>query len=290
MVCLHSTGSGARTRLAGRGSQLTGQEVIDVSQKLGVPTPITRCTRASGKHSGMDRTQRGTPERRLHHRKLYKNARGRTPPWKDVYRKRCMERLRSSRSQLVDHFRSAGDAINNNNNINLPAARRVQDAMEVEWVAMSPGTGFPLSCRDDSEDDEALMALMEEIHQELISEEEKTIMDVLNFDTAALASQVALQAEEVICPVCQVQGLQESNQSTVVSKDIFGSNLLVCGCGLSLQGANLTLNTVKSSLENTLTQHSQTCLGRMSFTSTTDTQGANVLITCSLCDWMSFLL
>lgn len=32
-------------------------------------------------------------------------------------------------------------------------------------------------------------------------------MDVLNFDTAALASQVALQAEEVICPVCQVRGM-----------------------------------------------------------------------------------
>lgn len=30
-------------------------------------------------------------------------------------------------------------------------------------------------------------------------------MDVLKFDTAALASQVALQAEEVICPICQVR-------------------------------------------------------------------------------------
>lgn len=32
-------------------------------------------------------------------------------------------------------------------------------------------------------------------------------MDVLKFDTAALASQVALQAEEVICPICQVRVL-----------------------------------------------------------------------------------
>lgn len=31
-------------------------------------------------------------------------------------------------------------------------------------------------------------------------------MDVLKFDTAALASQVALQSEEVICPICQVRG------------------------------------------------------------------------------------
>lgn len=55
-----------------------------------------------------------------------------------------MERLRSSRSQLVDHFRSAGDAINNNNS-NLETAMRVQDVMEVEWVALSPDSGFPPS-------------------------------------------------------------------------------------------------------------------------------------------------
>lgn len=30
-------------------------------------------------------------------------------------------------------------------------------------------------------------------------------MDVLKYDTAALASQVALQSEEVICPICQVR-------------------------------------------------------------------------------------
>ncbi|XP_050694297.1 RPA-interacting protein B-like isoform X2 [Eriocheir sinensis] len=237
----------------------------------------------------MDRAQRGLLERRLHHKRLYKNARGKTPPWKDVYRERCKERLRSSRSQLVDRFRAAGDTINHNNN-SLQTAMRVQDVMEVEWVAMSPDSGFPLASEDDpQEDEQTLLELMEEIQQELMSEEEQTMMDVLKFDTAALASQVALQAEEVICPICQ-ETVNKSAPPASVSGDGPTSNLLVCGCGLALQGANLTLNTVKSSLENTLSHHGQACIGRMSFTSTTDTQGANVLITCSLCDWMSFLL
>ena len=48
LLCLHSTGSGARTRLAGRGSQLTAQEVVDVSQKLGVLTPGTKYKGARG--------------------------------------------------------------------------------------------------------------------------------------------------------------------------------------------------------------------------------------------------
>lgn len=53
---------------------------------------------------------------------------------------RCMERLRSSRSQLVNRFRSAGDAINNNNN---SPAKMVQDIMEIEWAAISQGSVFP---------------------------------------------------------------------------------------------------------------------------------------------------
>lgn len=44
----------------------------------------------------------------------------------------------------MDRFRAAGDAIRNNNN-NLQTAMRVQDVMEVEWVAMSPDSGFPLT-------------------------------------------------------------------------------------------------------------------------------------------------
>nr|XP_045597167.1 RPA-interacting protein A-like isoform X1 [Procambarus clarkii] len=244
----------------------------------------------------MDGVQTSVLERRVMHRKLYKNARGKAPPWKDVYRKRCVERLRSNRSQLVEHFRSAGDAMNNN------PTKIVQDVMEIEWAAMNQGCNLPplKKSLDDSgaEDQTMLLAVMEEIHHELVSEEEKLLIEVLNYDAAALASQVAMQqSEEVICPVCQVHlqmhGLQESlrGPNEMIYKPGSGPNILVnCSCGLALQGANLTLNTVKSSLENTVSHHGQTCVGQMSFTPTTDTQGANVLITCSVCDWMSFLL
>lgn len=46
----------------------------------------------------------------------------------------------------------------------------------------------------------------------------------------------------------QVQGLQESVEKSAMPTSVSGdgskSNLLVCGCGLALQGANLTLNRV----------------------------------------------
>ncbi|XP_068215251.1 LOW QUALITY PROTEIN: RPA-interacting protein A-like [Palaemon carinicauda] len=262
----------------------------------------------------MESSPKNLLERRMMHKKLYKNARGRAPPWKEAYRQRCMERLRASRSQLVDRFRSAGEL----NVDSIVKTKMVQDIMEVEWTAMNNSNGFLNSkmwstsndvCMTEEEDPSAILALlMEEIQQELISEEERLLNEILNFDAAAIANQVSShQSEDVICPVCQVakfggvffvQVLKESaaggsNTSlnpTLKSTSAAGSSVLTCSCGLALQGANVTLSTVKSSLENTVSQHSQTCMGKMSFTPTTDTQGTNVLSTCNLCDWMAFLL
>ncbi|KAK8720710.1 hypothetical protein OTU49_013149 [Cherax quadricarinatus] len=228
------------------------------------------------------------------HRKLYKNPRGRTPPWKDIYRKRCMERLRWNRSQVVQRFRSSGQPLGEDDPTQL-----VQDVMEMEWAALNRCSNLLAVKKslDGSEvEEEPWMSVMEEIQQELVNQEERLLVDIMKYDAAALANQVTLQqSEEVICPVCQRHGLQESQRrpsgasiTTIGSES--GANVLVCGCGLALQGANLSLNTVKSSLENTISHHGQTCEGQMSFTETTDTQGANVLITCSICDWMSFLL
>ncbi|XP_052799443.1 uncharacterized protein LOC128231062 [Mya arenaria] len=59
------------------------------------------------------------------HRDLYK---ARTPPWKETYRKRCLERLRESRGKLQDRFRK------------LPAMKDndifIEDLMRQEWECM----------------------------------------------------------------------------------------------------------------------------------------------------------
>jgi len=241
--------------------------------------------------------------RRLVHQQVYKNARGKTPPWKDLYRKRCLDRLRASRARLVDKFRAKDDNLNNNDGED---GKMVKNIMELEWSAMKNSASFP-SLRemdfghDDGgiEDEAALLLMMEQIQKELQDEEERMIAEVLNYDAASLASQVeSLQSEEVICPVCQVQGLQISNFNQITSVTTAGAglnavgsgNLLICRCGLFLHGANLTISQVKASIENTVLQHGQLCVGKLLFAQTTDTQGSNVLVTCQHCDWMSFLL
>ncbi|XP_064105942.1 RPA-interacting protein A-like isoform X1 [Macrobrachium nipponense] len=261
----------------------------------------------------MESSPKNLLEKRMMHKRLYKNARGRAPPWKEAYRQRCMERLRASRSQLVDRFRSAGEL----NVDSITKTKMAQDIMEVEWTAMNNSNGLLNSkmwstsndvCMAEGDDQSAIFALMEEIQQELISEEERLLSEILNYDAAALSSQVTShQSEDVICPVCQVANfggvffVQVLKESAAGERNTFlnpslkttstaASSVLTCSCGLALQGANVTLSTVKSSLENTVSQHSQTCTGKMSFTPTTDTQGTNVLSTCNMCDWMAFLL
>ncbi|XP_076058990.1 RPA-interacting protein B-like isoform X2 [Oratosquilla oratoria] len=199
-------------------------------------------------------------DRLVAHRALYKSPR--TPPWKETYRKRCMDRLRANRSKLVHSLRRVGDAMNNNTGDDLEPeakkARLVQDIMEIEWNVMNKSHAFPslrLVPGDLGEDgvdpSEEYLATMDEIERELMEEDERLLNEVLSYDAASLASQVsAMLRDEVICPVCQV----------------------------------------RSNVECTVEEHSHTCQGVMVFTRTTDTQGTNVLITCPSCEWMSFLL
>lgn len=216
-----------------------------------------------------------------------------------------MDRLRSSRARLVDQFRAKGDALNNNN---VESGKMVKDIMELEWTAMKNTASFPshrgihIFHEDGGIGDEAaLLQMMEQIQKELQDEEDRMIWEVLNYDAESLASQVeSLQSEEVICPVCQVSGLQQSTSSLLTSVAIAGStfgaagvqggSLLICACGLTLHGANCTPSHIKSAIENTVAHHGQLCVGKLVFTQTKDSQGSNVLATCQQCDWMSFLL
>ncbi|KTF82288.1 hypothetical protein cypCar_00027507 [Cyprinus carpio] len=104
------------------------------------------------------------------HRSMYK---GTTPPWKETYRKRCVERLKNSRSRLLEKFRQMGEDSGGSKRSLL-----VQEVMEEEWSALQSsnqslpslwnGSGIRDVYAAQQEYDE--LSAFEEIQQELIAQ------------------------------------------------------------------------------------------------------------------------
>ncbi|XP_043849135.1 RPA-interacting protein isoform X2 [Dromiciops gliroides] len=152
-------------------------------------------------------------------RALHKRPGG--PPWKEMYRQRCVQRMKSSRARLLDKYRRVGEA-----HVGLMA----QEVMEEEWLALQVTHASLVAQRHietfaQVEDPEEL-AVLEEIQQELMSQEQAFIEEYersLQFDDECLGALLeGLQTNRLICPVCTRFNL------TVVR------GVVLCQCGLRL--------------------------------------------------------
>ncbi|MEQ2276533.1 hypothetical protein XENORESO_008540 [Xenotaenia resolanae] len=144
------------------------------------------------------------------HRSLYK---GTTPPWKETFRKRCVDRLKNSRSKLLDRYRQMGE---DQPRRSSGASIIVQEVMEEEWsVLQSEDQSMPSLWGPDGmaemfsvmkECDE--LAVLEEIHQELMSQEMSIIEEYernLQFEQQYISSVVeGMDEMHIICPICHM--------------------------------------------------------------------------------------
>ncbi|NWU61640.1 RIPA protein, partial [Pterocles burchelli] len=190
------------------------------------------------------------------------------PPWKETYRRRCMERLRSSRAELLQRFRRAGERACG------PGALLVREVMQQEWRALrGPPPGAEEGLAQMPEDPDEL-AVLEEIQQELISQEQLVMEEYerrLQFDEECLNAMLdGLDAsDKVVCPVCR------KNNLTV------RSHLVFCQCGLHIGTQGMTEEKLRSLLENTLTEHSYRCFHNPEFTVTSGMEEeASLLMSC----------
>ncbi|NXW91172.1 RIPA protein, partial [Alopecoenas beccarii] len=215
------------------------------------------------------------PPRR--HRARYKGPAA--PPWKETYRRRCMERLRSSRAKLLDRYRQAGDRECG------PGALLVREVMEQEWQRLQEGLpggpGEEALGQMLEEPDE--LAVLEEIQQELILQEQLVIEEYersLQFDEECLNAMLdGLDAsDKVICPVCR------KNNLTVRNHAVF------CQCGLYISTQGMTEEKLRALLEHTLTEHSHRCFHNPEFTVTCGMEEeASLLMSCPVSLSVKFL-
>ncbi|XP_071759231.1 RPA-interacting protein [Centroberyx gerrardi] len=223
------------------------------------------------------------------HRSLYK---GTTPPWKETYRNRCVDRLKNSRSRLLEKYRQIGES---QQRCGSRASSIVQEVMEEEWtVLQSEDRGLPSLWGADGmgemlsvmkEYDE--LAVLEEIQQELMSQELSIIEEYernLQFEERYISSIVEEMEEEqmqIICPICHMNNLN------------INSHFTSCPCGLYIntRQQNVTPEVVRCLLESRVSEHMEDCLHNPVFSTAASTDGsANLLISCKACDYLSIVL
>ncbi|XP_006029207.1 RPA-interacting protein isoform X3 [Alligator sinensis] len=128
------------------------------------------------------------------------------------------------------------------------------------------------------------LAVLEEIQQELIFQEQLTIEEYeqsLQFDEKCLNAMLdGLDAgSKVICPVCK------RNDLTVMS------HLVLCQCGLHICTKGMTEQKLRSLLEDSLTEHGHRCLHNPEFSITSGMEEeASLLMSCLICDSWTVIL
>ncbi|XP_018597465.1 RPA-interacting protein isoform X2 [Scleropages formosus] len=221
------------------------------------------------------------------HRSLYK---GTTPPWKETYRKRCVERLKNSRSRLLDKYRQMGDKHHGEKGSIL-----VQEVMEEEWAALQSADRSRLPSlwsRDPPRDMESILPedeellVLEEIQQELMSQELLIIEEYeksMRYEEKYLDAVVeGMEGEgQIICPVCRVNNLSINSQFTS------------CRCGVYINTGhrNITAENLQHLLESRVTEHMEECPDDPVFSMANNTEGfPTLMVSCKTCDYLSVVL
>ncbi|KFM05617.1 RPA-interacting protein B, partial [Aptenodytes forsteri] len=184
--------------------------------------------------------------------------------------KRCRERRGTSRAKLLARHRRAGERARGQ----AVGALLVQEVMGCDWPwgpVSQPSAALTGSMLEDPDE----LAVLEEIQQELILQEQSMIEEYersLQFDEECLNAMLdGLDvSDKVICPVCRKNNLTVRN------------HLVFCQCGLYIITQGMTEGKLRSLLENTVTEHSHRCFHNPEFTVTSgmEEEAASLLMSC----------
>ncbi|CAL1529177.1 unnamed protein product [Lymnaea stagnalis] len=230
----------------------------------------------------------------------------RTPPWKETYRKRCIERLRANRAKAHSLKRRLGleeitDEESNVYGIADPSQNPgilldIEAIMEEEWRKMdiegvrqnradtegNAGDGGQffddmLRLYDDINDE-----IRREIQADLRNEEQRILCDrYLQEEEDELCSALkTLSTDDVICPLCQKYILLENK------------GVIFCNCGLRISTEQdcVTLKNVRSNILEGTAEHSENCEAHPKFQVSQKFGISNLLMSCETCDFLFIIV
>ncbi|XP_034845249.1 RPA-interacting protein [Mirounga leonina] len=202
-----------------------------------------------------------------------------SPPWKEVFRQACLERMRNSRDRLLNRYRRAGG--------NMPRRSQntllVQEVMEEEWSALQGVDSCPevLTQLEELLD----VTVLEENQQEMADQEWCILREYeksLQFDEKCLSVMLAeWEANALICPVCT-----KSNVSV-------SGGVVACPCGLYLpsHSPELTEQKLRACLEHSVSEHSARCPHTPAFSVAAGPgEAPHLLMSCAACDTWAVIL
>ncbi|KAI1903546.1 hypothetical protein AGOR_G00028300 [Albula goreensis] len=203
---------------------------------------------------------------------------------------RCVERLKNSRSRLLEKYRQMGETIRSGASSSL----LVQEVMEQEWNVLRSsdhrlpslwskgGIGEMRSFLEDSDE----LAVLEEIQQELLAEEVLILEEFeksMQFEEGYLNAVVEGMEDtgQIICPICHMNNLAVNSHFTSCQ----------CGVYINTRHRNITPAHLRSLLERTVTEHMEECQHNPVFSMASNADGAqNMIISCKECDYLSIVL
>ncbi|XP_076823326.1 RPA-interacting protein B-like [Clavelina lepadiformis] len=212
-----------------------------------------------------------TPDSITKHKAMYKLTS--SMPWKDNYKKRCAERLRSSRSKLLNRFRNVTDICERNS---------LDDVMHEEWQKMMD----EFDSKSDSEHElhfDDVLKTMEEVKAELLEWETEILLEYENKAMDADVYQHDFGIDEhkvVVCPVCNNNYIQVH----------LGSVRCECGLRIDMGQDSIGVHHIKTCLEQGVTEHLQNCSTAPAFNVVESFGCTNLLLTCSACDYMFIVI
>ena len=161
----------------------------------------------------------------------YKNG-GRHTEWKDKYRQKCLDRLKSGRKKLQDHFRSMS----------------VIDPSVVSAIAKELSTSIVEEVLTETQTDST------ELLNELSEELQALVMEWTLSQEMWESAMEQLENKSVICPICRQDYLRE--QETVIT----------CGCGLQIENDVINLGQLEKKLDEATSRHAlMGCAGKLEF-------------------------
>jgi len=182
--------------------------------------------------------------------------------WKDNYKHRCAERLKSSRAKLLNRFRNSGSEV---------------DAIMTEELNLMQEE--LCSRPQDLTDFDDVLRCMEEIKSELLEWETELM---LSYENQMMHVELEIPNAEnaVLCPLCKQHGLKVH------------INIVECDCGLRIDTDrdSLSLSNLKVWLEDGVNKHSLYCMRPPNFSVVKDFGTSHLLITCSDCDYMFIVI